>query len=153
MEYRNHFYITLFSNASQKLHPDHTLAECTIKLAQRIDLGSTDNWDVGLCKFSCPPPLRSSNKKPVDVIGETNAMVYCDLITPPFVGSNYVRCFRTVIHPSKLCDYAFHNIYYVLVEKRTFQDMSILIKDLSGKHITFRSGTVPTKVVLHFRRV
>jgi len=150
MEYRNHFYITLFSNASQKLHPKNTLAEFTIQLAQRIDLGSTDNWEVG---FSCPPPLRSGNIKPVGVIGETNAMVYCDLITPQFVGSNYVRCFRTVIHPSKLCDYAFHNIYYVLVEKRTFQDIRILIKDLNGKHITFRSGTVPTKVVLHFRRV
>jgi len=47
MEYRNHFYITLFSNASQKPHPNNTLAEFTIQLAQRIDLGSTDNWEVG----------------------------------------------------------------------------------------------------------
>jgi len=153
MEYRNHFYVTLFCDASQKLHPKNTLAEFTIQLTRRIDLGSTDNWQVGLCEFSCPPPLRSGNIKPVDDIGESNAMVYCDLITPQFGGSNYVRFLRTFIHPSKLCDYAFHNIYYVPVEKRTFQDISILIKDLNGKHITFRSGTVPTKVVLHFRRV
>jgi len=44
MEYRNHFYITLFRNASQKLHSNNTLAEYTI---QRIDLGATDNWEVG----------------------------------------------------------------------------------------------------------
>ena len=117
MEYGNHFYITLFSNASQKLHPDNTLAEYTIQLAQRIDLGSRDNWEVGLRKFSCPPPLRSGNINLVDVIGETNVMVYCDLTTPQFVGSNYVRCLRTFIRPSKLCDYAFHNVYYVRVEK------------------------------------
>jgi len=53
MEYRYHFYITLFSNASQKIHPN-TLAEFIIQLAQRINLGSTDNWKVGLCEFSCP---------------------------------------------------------------------------------------------------
>ena len=47
MEYRRHFYITLFSNASQKIHPSNTLSELTIQLAQRIDLGSTDNWEVG----------------------------------------------------------------------------------------------------------
>jgi len=80
-------------------------------------------------------------------------MVYCDLITPQFVGSNYIGCLRTFFHPSQLCDYTFHNVYYVPVEKRTFQDISILIKDLNGKHITFRSGSVPTNVVLHFRRV
>jgi len=153
MEYRRHFYITLFRNASQNIHSKNRLDEYTIQLAQRIDLGLTDNWEVGLCEFSCPPPMRSGNIKPVDVIGETNASVYCDLITPQFVGSSYVRCFRTLIHPSKLCDFTFHNVYYVPVEKRTFEDISILIKDLNVKHITFRSGTVPTKVVLHFRRV
>jgi len=153
MEYHNHFCITLFSNASQKLYPKNTLSEYTIQLVRRIDLGSTDNWEVGLCEFSCPPPLRSGNIKPIDVIGENNVMVYCDLITPQFVGDDYVRCLRTFIHPSKSCDYAFHNIYYVPVEKRTFQDISILIKDINGKHIAFRSGTTPTKVVLHFRRV
>ena len=47
MEYQNHFYILLFSNASQKVHSSNTLAEFTIKLAQRIDLGSTEIWEVG----------------------------------------------------------------------------------------------------------
>jgi len=117
MEYRNHFYITLFSNASQKFHPKNTLAEFTIQLAQRIDLGLTDNWEVGLCEFSCPPPQKAPNMKPIEVIGETNALIYCNLITPQFLGSDYVRCLRTFIHPSKFCDHAFHNVYYVPVQK------------------------------------
>jgi len=152
MEYRNHFYITLFSNASQKLHIKDTLSEFTIQMAQRIDLGSTDNWEVGLCEFSCPPP-KSGTFRPIEVIGEKNALIYCDLITPQFVGSSYVRCLRTFIHPSKYCEHAFHNIYYVPVEKRTFQDISIWIKDQKGKFLKLESSELPTKVVLHFRRV
>ena len=71
--------------------------------------------------------------KRIEVIGETNALIYCDLITPLFVGSDYVRCLRTFNHPSKFCDHAFHNVYYVPVEKHTFQVISILITDLKGK--------------------
>jgi hypothetical protein len=91
--------------------------------------------------------------KPIEVIGETNALIYCDLITPQFVGSDYVRCLRTFIHPSKFCGNAFHNVYYVPVQKRTFQDISILITHAKVKEITFKVGVVPTKAVLHFRRV
>jgi len=152
MEYHNHFYITLFSNASQKAYPKNTLAEFTIQLAQRIDLDSTDNWEVGLCEFSCPPP-KSGTLKPIEVIGETNSLIYCDLITPQFVGADYVRCLRTFIRPSKYCEHTFQNVYYVPVQKRSFKDISIVIKDLKGNNAAFRDGTVPTKLVLHFRRV
>jgi hypothetical protein len=43
MDYGNHFYIKLFSNASQKTYPGNSLAEFTVQLAQRIDMGSTDS--------------------------------------------------------------------------------------------------------------
>jgi len=131
MEYRSHFYITLLRNASQKVRSSNTLTEITIQLAQRIDLGSTDNWEVGLCEFNCPPP-KSGTWKPVDIVGETNALINCDLITPQFVGSDYVRCLLTCIHPSNYCDHTFQNVYYVPVEKRTFQDISILIANKKG---------------------
>jgi hypothetical protein len=152
MENRKQFYITLFSNASQKVHPSNTLSDFKIQLAQRIDLGTDEDWEVGLCEFSCPPP-KTGTVKPIDVIGDTNGLIYCDLITPQFVGSNRVRCLRTFIHPSKHCDQTFENVYYMPVEKRTFQDISILITNLKGANIAYKSGDVPTKVVLHFRRV
>ena len=99
MEYRKHFYITLFSNSSQKTNPANTLTEFRIQLAQPIDLGSTDNWEVGLCEFSCPPYPHTV--KPYELAGEIKALVYCVLITQQFVGSDYVRCLRTFIHPTK----------------------------------------------------
>jgi len=89
MEYRNHFYITLFSDAPQLVRSSNTLAEFTIQLAERKDLGSTNNWEIGLCEFSCPP--KSGTLKPVEVVGETNALIYCHLITPQCVGKDYVR--------------------------------------------------------------
>jgi hypothetical protein len=92
MEYCKHFYITLFSNASQEVHPN-TLAVFKIQLAQRIDLGSTDNWEVGLCEFSCPPP-KTGTLKPVSMVGDTSALIYCDLITPQFVGNDSDFCER-----------------------------------------------------------
>jgi hypothetical protein len=88
MEYRKHFYITLFRNASQKVYPSNTLSDFKIQLAQPTDLGSSDDWEVGLCEFSCPPPA-TGRIKTVAVIGDTNALIYCDLITPQFVGNGY----------------------------------------------------------------
>jgi hypothetical protein len=128
----------------RRKHPANTLAEFTIQYSQRIDLISTDSWEVGLCEFSCPP---------VDVIVTTNALVYCDLITLQFVCCQYDRCLRTFIHESKYCDNSCKHIYYMPVEKHTFQDITILIADLNGKKIPFKSGEVPTNVVFHFRRV
>jgi hypothetical protein len=106
---------------------------------------------VGLCEFSCPPYL--DKVKQYELVGQTNAMLYCDLSTQQFVGSDYVRCLRTFKHCTKYCNYAFQNIYYVPVEKRTFRDIRILITILMEKNITFESGEMPVKLVLHFRRV
>jgi hypothetical protein len=124
-----------------------------MQLAQRIGLGSTDNWEVGLWEFSCPPPVSGRIKLAVDIVGARNALVHCDLITPQFVGGGYIRCLRTFIHVSKYCDNTFKSVCYAPVEKRTFQDISITVADLQGKLIPFKRGAVPTKVVLHFRRV
>jgi hypothetical protein len=152
MDDQKHFYITLFSNSSQNTYPANKLSEFTIKLAQPIDLGSTDDWEVGLCGFSCPPPF-PDKAQPYELVGQTNALVYCDLNTQLVVGNDYVRCLRTFIHPTKYCDHAFQNIYYVPVENRTFRDISILITKLNGKKIPFEGGEMPVKLVLNFRRV
>jgi hypothetical protein len=138
MDFGNHFYITLFSIASPETYPSNMLAEFKVQLAQRINLGSIGSWEVGLCEFSCPP-------SDVDI-----ELIYCDLIMPQFVGSQYTRCLRTL---AKYVDNTFNNIYYLSGEKRAFQDMSILIADLRSNKIPFESGDVPTKAVLHFRRI
>jgi len=62
------------------------------------------------------------------------------------VGPHYVRFLRTIIDPSVSGEYIFKHIYYVPVE-------SIALIDSKGANVPFKSSTMPTKVVLHFRRV
>jgi hypothetical protein len=138
MDFGNHFYVTLFSNTSQKTYPDNTLADFTVQLPHRIDLGSTDRWDVGLCKFSCSPFY----------VGM--ALIYCDLIMPQFMGSQYIRCLRTL---PKYDEHTFKNVYYMPVERRAFQTISIVIAHIHGDKIPFKPSDVPTNVVLHFKNI
>ena len=140
----HHFYVTLFSNASQTLYPDNTLGAFTVELAQAIEFDPNDKWEVGLCEFSCPHTL---------VGGSENAIIYCDLIPAQLVGSSLARCLRTFIYPSTHGQFAFKHIYYLPVEKRTISNIRIEIMRLSGHHVQFRDSMTPSKLVLHFRRV
>jgi hypothetical protein len=116
MDHSEHFYVTLFSNASQSLYPDNTLAAFTCHLAQKINLGSTtDKWVGGICEFTCTPYNVGTFSQGVTVIGDKNILIYCDLISPQFVGAQLVRCLRTFIVPSMDCQHIFENIYYAPV--------------------------------------
>jgi len=76
---RDHFYITLFSNASQHIYPDNKIAAFTIQLAQPIILDLSETWEVGLCELSF-----SERQLLADI---TEALVYCDLIAPQLIGT------------------------------------------------------------------
>ena len=126
---RKNFYVTLLSNASQKIYPDNTKAAFIIHLQQPINLGTSSDWEVGLCENTYKPPrLELISGALIDIIRETNALIYCDLIVPQFVCKNYVRLQRIIIYQSKLGEHHFQNIYYLPVEKREFQDIHIEIQ-------------------------
>ena len=144
---RGHFYITLFSNASQHIYPENKIAAFTIQLAQPIILDPSEIWEVGLCELSSARQLLADN---------TDALVYCDLIATQLIGTTVVRFFRTfnIIIPEDYGGkYQFENVNYVHVEKRIFRDIRIEILNLSGERVPFTDGKTPLKVVLHFRRV
>jgi len=150
---RNQFYVTLFSNASKEVFPNNTLTTFTIHLAQPIDLGQSD-WEVGLTELSYKAPNRQLIRgKYVDVISSVNVLVYCDLISPQMVGTERVRLLRTILCPTQLGNHLFHNIYYLPVEKKLFQDVRIELREASGEPAALEASIIPTKVVLHFRRV
>ena len=150
---RNHFYVTLFSNASKEVFPDNTLTAFTIHLAQPIDLGPSD-WEVRLAELSYKAPNRQILRgKMIDVIISVNVLVYCDLITPQMVGTINVRLLRTIICPTQLGNHMFQNIYYLPVEKNLFQDLRIELREASGEPAALEASIIPTRVVLHFRRV
>ena len=149
---RNHFYVTLFSNGSQTPYPANTITAFTTRLAQPIDLGSMDRWEVGLCEFTCPPKEEGTFAG-LDIVSGKIAFLYCDLISPQFVGSQYVRCLRTFVLSTTYCNDVYENVYCVPVEKRRFQDIHIEILRQWGEPAKLKPSNVPTKVVLHFRLV
>jgi len=102
---------------------------------------------VGLCELSYSATQQQ--------LVNSNALVYCDLISPQLIGTTKVRClrsFRSV--PSDYdSEFLYENVYYVSVEERAFLDISIAIQNLCGERITFKDNKTPLKAVLHFRQV
>ena len=118
---RNHFYVTLFSNASLDLYPDNNRAIFTTNLARPIDLGTlSSEWEVGLCEVSYGEP---SNElvKPNTLVDKTMVFVYCDLVAPQFVADQNLRTLRIIIYPLKGGEHRFQNVYYLPVEKGFFK--------------------------------
>jgi hypothetical protein len=77
----DHFYVTLFRNASHNIHKSNTLAAFIVQLAQDIELHPSDKWKVGLCEFTCPPPHVGTLKN-ILFVGETCGLIYCNLVSP-----------------------------------------------------------------------
>jgi len=87
-----HFYVTLFSKASRDIYEQNTHADFMVNLTQPLDLVSTSNWEVGLCEISCSSPPQMGV--------EATALIYCNLVSPQFVGVSTVRSMRTYFLPS-----------------------------------------------------
>ena len=119
---RDHFYITLFSNASQEVYPDNKIAAFTIELAKPVRLDPSEIREVVLCELSY-----SATQQIVNMAVIMNAVVYCELIAPQFIGTAMVRFLRTfrIVPTDYDSEYLFENVYYVPVEKITFRDIRI----------------------------
>jgi len=105
-----HFYVTLFSTAFQHVYPVNTHYDFIVELAQSIDLGNNDRWEVGLREYACPPTKLGTHQAFV-IVGQSRALIYCNLIALQFVGGKFVRCLRNITIPSQYCNYSFHNIH------------------------------------------
>jgi len=112
----------------------------------------TNRWEVGLCEYACPPPKLGTHQA-FDIVGQSRALIYCNLIALQFVGGQLVRCLRTITIPSQYCNYSFHNIHYVPVENRLVRHVHIQIKTADGKTAAFPDGRSPSVTLLHFRRI
>ena len=68
-----------------------------------------NRWEVDVCEFTCHQ-LNVGTFTGVVVVSAQIAFLYCDLISPQFVGSQYVRCLRTFVHPTTYCNNIFENV-------------------------------------------
>jgi len=144
--------VTLLSNTSKNLRPDNTIAAFTAELARPVELSSSENWEVGVCEFSYPPNIVGTFKQKT-VVGDTTGLIYCDLISPQYVGRALDRSMRTFIYPSLSGQHVFDNVCYLPGERLTFKSSRIEILQLTGKTQEFKTRKSPSKVILYFRRV
>ena len=153
--YDHDFYVTLFSNDSQDLYPDNTIAAFTTKLAHPIVLGSSGLWEVGLCELACPASDQRTFTKETEpvVVGASHAFVYCNIIAPQIIGDSFVRCLRTYSLSPKPFQQAFKAIYYVPLEHNTIHNIRIEVLTREGSRVLFNDSSTPLRLVLHFRRV
>jgi len=100
----------LLINSSKNLYPDNTIAAITAELARPVELGSSDNWEVGVCEFTYPPNSVGTFKH-TTVVGDTTGLLYCDLISPQYVGRALVRFVWTFIYSSLSGQHVFDNVY------------------------------------------
>ena len=150
---RNHFYVTLFSNASIDLYPDNTRAVFMTHLAHSNDLGtSSSEWEVGLWEISYGGPSNELVKGST-LVDKTIVFVYCELVAPQFVADQNLRTLRIIDYPSRDVEHRFQNVYYLPVEKRIFPDITIQMRLMDGSTVPFEAVILPVKMVLHFRRV
>jgi len=126
----DHFYVPLFSNASQDIYPDNKIAAFTSQLAQPIRLNPYEIWEVGLCELSYSASHGLLHTFNVCL----NALIYCDLIAPQLIGTTKVRCLRSfrLVPTDYDSEYLFQNVYNVPLEKKTFRDIRIDILNQSG---------------------
>jgi hypothetical protein len=55
------------------MFPDNTLTAFTIHLAEPIELGLTDKWQVGVSEFSCPA-AKTGTYQAFEIVGEFNLL-------------------------------------------------------------------------------
>jgi hypothetical protein len=145
--------VNLFSNARQELYPANTLSAFGVELEKPVVLNSDYAWEVDLCELICVPPATGFIKPNILLVGDVTALIYCNIISPQFMGGDLVRCLRTVMHPSQTCTFNFETVYYMPVEKKTFKNIWIKILSLDGTRVKYNDSNIPPKLVLHFRRL
>ena len=97
--YPIHFYATICSSALQSLYLDDSIVAFTVELAQPIELGPSDIWEVRLCELSYHPN-HVGVFKTSSVIGGNTIFIYTVVISQQYVVKFLVHCLRTFTHPS-----------------------------------------------------
>ena len=78
--------------------------------------------------------------------------VYCDMVEPRVVGDSQVPLLRIVpaADHGQLVTQVYENVYFVWLQRKSFQTIEIIIGDRAGNVVPFTQGTL--NVTHHFRQ-
>ena len=91
-----------------------------------------ENLEVGICELLCPLP-NIGTIRPLLVVGETNVLIHCNLISPQFVGDSTARCLRTFIFQSTDCQHTFREVFLCTSGREEFARHSDRVFDTGGQ--------------------
>jgi len=75
---------------------------------------------VGLCEVSYGGPSNELVKANT-LVDKRFVFVYCDLVAPQIVADQNLRTLRIIHYPSRDGEHRFQNVYYIPVEKKSFE--------------------------------
>jgi hypothetical protein len=92
----DHFYVTLLTprRCTRVIR-----SERLVHLAEPTELGSNDKWEVGVTEITYSPKNVGIFRSSI-IVGDTVSLMYCDLISPQFVGGSLARVLRTFTTPT-----------------------------------------------------
>ena len=133
----------LLGNASRDIYEQNTHADFTVEVAQRIDLRSTSNWEVGVCDISC-----SSSPEAVNPSYSTLTLYLRNY----WATASSVAYGRLGYYPTQSDSTSNRYVQYVPVEQRKFQNIRIEFLTTDVLHIPTADTSIATKEVLHFSK-
>lgn len=101
-----------------------------------------------------PQPVPVVNQKVTKSVNDTGNFlyVYCDLIKPRYIADQFARFLRVIPLSDSIRHIRFTHIEYCPLERIYFDSVSILLTDSYGQRIKFNASTIPTYVMLHFKK-
>jgi len=141
---RDSFYLTLSSNSSKQYFENNTIAHFSTQLARPVC--STLSYEVAVCEVFLPPFESWKIRTAASPI-----YLYCDVTQPVLLCDTTARLLRVLVPEIFSGYYAFPHLFYVPVEKRNFQSITLSFHTSSGQRYPFDDSEYPSTVVLHFR--
>jgi translation elongation factor EF-1beta len=79
--------------------------------------------------------------------------VYSDILKPRRVDNMEIRILRIIPNASNNRHLRFNPIEYCPLENNYIESISILVTDSAGERVNFETSTIPTYVMLHFKKL
>lgn len=106
-----HYHVTLLSTDSQDIYFDIKHRAFTVELEQELVHGN-NRWELGLCEFSCLVGKKPGKFDPSMILDETRGLIFCNLISPKFVGGERVCYLQTFTYAFAERQNVYNTMYY-----------------------------------------
>ena len=125
----------------------------TVKNKRQLAISGRQSIILGFGGKSTVIKTTTESPYAAEVSAVTNLYVYCDIVEAQIVGDTSAQLVKSIPVEGKFGDNiykTFTNIQYMPVQKKTFEDVEVLLRGDTGDAVPFERGKVV--ITLHFRQ-